>query len=169
MTGLMDGKVISKAVRSRVLPQLLPPDPDRDHDHDNEENGDDGECSGSTPVHLRLLRKCRVTNRLILVNALSVGWATLYCQAGEPLPRPAASLRETEQRLGVSVQDLVNIRLRQSEPPDRGEGLLVGLVILQHRVIAAGQQMVGAEGLVGAGERRRRPVGPRCRSRSVSR
>src|SRR5207245_10249077 len=50
------------------------------------------------------------------------------------------------------MQDLVGVALWQSEPLDVGEGLLVGFVILQYRIVAAGHQMVGAERLQCAGE-----------------
>src|SRR6267142_2818428 len=62
-------------------------------------------------------------------------------------------MREAEQGLCVVVQDLVGVGLGQPEALDIGEGFLVGLVILQYRVVAAGHQMVGAEGFEGADER----------------
>ena len=56
---------------------------------------------------------------------------------------------EAEQFLRVVVQDLVGIGLRQAEAFDIGEGLRVGFVILQHRVVAAGYEMICPEGLRG--------------------
>ena len=55
-------------------------------------------------------------------------------------------MAEAEQLLRVVVQDLVGIGLGQSETFDIGEGLLVGLVILQYRIVAAGHQVIGAKG-----------------------
>src|SRR5882762_1829463 len=64
----------------------------------------------------------------------------------------SSSVVEAEQRLCIVMQDLVGVALWQSEPLDIREGLLVGFVILQHRIVAAGHQMVGAERLQRAGE-----------------
>src|SRR5215469_11070857 len=64
------------------------------------------------------------------------------------------SVSKTEYRLRIVVKDLVGIGFGQSQALDISEGLLVGLVILQHRVVAAGYQMVGAEGFEGAEESR---------------
>jgi hypothetical protein len=76
-----------------------------------------------------------------------------------------ASVVESEQRLRIVVEDLVRIRLGQPQPLDVSEGLLISLVILQHRVVAAGYQMVGAKGFEGAEERRPSSRSRRCRSR----
>src|SRR5215469_2460221 len=59
---------------------------------------------------------------------------------------------KAEQGLRVVVQDLVGVGFWQPKALDIGEGLLVGFVILQYRIVAAGHQMIGAEGLIGAGE-----------------
>jgi hypothetical protein len=59
-------------------------------------------------------------------------------------------MREAEQRLGVVDEDLVELGGRQAKPRDIGKGLLVGLVILQHGVVAAGYQEAGAEGRASA-------------------
>jgi hypothetical protein len=74
----------------------------------------------------------------------------------------ARSMREAEEGLGVVVEYLVEVGRGQAEPADVGEGLLVGLVILQHGVVAAGHQVARAEGFVGAHEGRSTP----CRNRS---
>ena len=63
-----------------------------------------------------------------------------------------ASVVEPEQRLRIVVEDLVGIGFRQAQPLDVSEGLLIGLVILQYRVVTAGHQMVGAKGFEGADE-----------------
>ena len=55
-------------------------------------------------------------------------------------------MRKAEQRLCVVVQDLVGVGLGQTKPLDIREGLLVGLVILQYRIVAAGHQVIGAKG-----------------------
>ena len=55
-------------------------------------------------------------------------------------------MSKAEQRLCVVVQDLVGVGLGQTKPLDIREGLLVGFVVLQYRVVAAGNQMVGAKG-----------------------
>src|SRR5437899_7815104 len=65
---------------------------------------------------------------------------------------PSPSVVEAEQRLCVMMQDLVGFAVGESEPLDVGEGLLVGFVILQYRVVAACHQMVGAERLQRASE-----------------
>src|SRR5271169_4198286 len=52
---------------------------------------------------------------------------------------PVSSLMtKAEQRLRVVVQDLVGVRLWQSQALDIGEGFLVIFVILQDRIVAAG-------------------------------
>src|SRR6201986_4999663 len=53
---------------------------------------------------------------------------------------PAALMAENEQALSVVVQDLVGIGLGQAQALDIGKGLLVGFVILQYRVVAAGHE-----------------------------
>src|SRR3984957_13051423 len=65
---------------------------------------------------------------------------------------------KTKQSLRVVVQDLVGVGLWQSQPLDIGEGLLVFFVILQDRVVAAGYQVIGAEGFEGASERGLRAI-----------
>src|SRR6516162_6442158 len=53
-------------------------------------------------------------------------------------------MAEAKQRLCIVVKDLVGDILRQAQPLDIGEGLLVGFVILQYRVVAAGYQLTAA-------------------------
>ena len=60
------------------------------------------------------------------------------------------SVIEAEQFLRVVVQDLVSDFLRQAEPLDIGKGLPVDLPILQHRIVAAGHDVTGAERFEGA-------------------
>ena len=60
------------------------------------------------------------------------------------------SVIEAEQLLRVVVQDLVSDFLRQAEPLDIGKGLPVDLPILQHRIVAAGHDVTGAERFEGA-------------------
>src|SRR5207302_3046868 len=62
------------------------------------------------------------------------------------------SMAKAEQPLRVVMQYLVGVGFWQAEPFYVGEGLLVLLVILQDRIVAAGHQMVGPESLIGAGE-----------------
>src|SRR3954462_11662145 len=69
-----------------------------------------------------------------------------------------SSMLEPEQGLRVVVQDLVRIGFRQAEALDIGEGFLVGFVILQYRVVAAGDEMVGAKGFEGTQKSRFRAV-----------
>ena len=57
---------------------------------------------------------------------------------------------EAEQLLRVVVQDLVGDFLRQAEALDIGKGLPVDLPILQHRIVAAGHDVIGAERFEGA-------------------
>src|SRR5262249_12663060 len=57
---------------------------------------------------------------------------------------------DAEQLLRVMVQDLVGDFLRQAEPLDIGEGLPVDLPILQHRIVAASHDVIGAERFEGA-------------------
>jgi hypothetical protein len=59
---------------------------------------------------------------------------------------------EAEECLGVVVEDLVAIGFGQFQTFDIGKGLLVLFVILQHRIVAAGHQVIGAEGYEGEGE-----------------
>ena len=63
-------------------------------------------------------------------------------------------MREAEEFLRIVVQDLVGVGLRQSQPLNIGEGLLIGLVILQYRIVTAGHLVVGAKGFERAGEGR---------------
>ena len=53
---------------------------------------------------------------------------------------------KAEELLRVVVQDFVGVGLWQSQSLDIGEGLLIGLVILQYRIVAAGHQVIGAKG-----------------------
>ena len=53
-------------------------------------------------------------------------------------------MAEAKQRLCIVVKDLVGDILRQAQPLDISEGLLVGFVILQYRVVAAGYQLTAA-------------------------
>src|SRR5437763_12233177 len=46
-----------------------------------------------------------------------------------------------EKRLGVVVEDLVGIGFGEAQPLDVSKGLLIGLVILQHRIVAAGHEV----------------------------
>jgi hypothetical protein len=57
---------------------------------------------------------------------------------------------EAEQLLRVVVQDLVGDCLRQAEALDIGKGLPVDLPILQHRIVAAGHDVIGAKRFEGA-------------------
>jgi hypothetical protein len=52
---------------------------------------------------------------------------------------------EAEQLLRVVVQDLIGDFLRQAEPLDIGKGLPVDFPVLQHRIVAAGHDVIGAE------------------------
>ena len=82
--------------------------------------------------------------------------------AQHPHPRPQVlicastictrrlSVIEAKQLLRVVVQDLVSDFLRQAEPLDIGKGLPVDLPILQHRIVAAGHDVTGAERFEGA-------------------
>src|SRR3954469_6507738 len=69
-----------------------------------------------------------------------------------------SSMLEPEQGLRVVVQDLVGRFLRQAEALDIGERLAIDFPILQHRIIAAGDEMVGAKGFERAQKRRLRAV-----------
>src|SRR5258707_4889100 len=64
----------------------------------------------------------------------------------------SSSVVEAEQRLCIVMQNLVGVALGKPEPLDIREVPLVGFVILQHRIVAAGHQTVGAERLQRAGE-----------------
>src|SRR5947207_13138537 len=66
--------------------------------------------------------------------------------------KSGVSVLEAEQCLCVVMEDLVGVALWHSESLDISEGLLVGFVILQYRVVAAGHQMIGAERLQRTGE-----------------
>ena len=55
------------------------------------------------------------------------------------------SVIEAEQLLRVVMQDLVGNFLQQAEPLDMGKGLPVDLPILQHRIVAAGHELIEAE------------------------
>src|SRR5260370_36775111 len=61
-------------------------------------------------------------------------------------------MTKAEQPLRVVMEDLVGIGFGQPETLDRGEGLLVLLVILQSRIVAAGHQVICPESFEGAGE-----------------
>src|SRR5262245_12337967 len=72
-------------------------------------------------------------------------------------PREAQRARralvvETQDDLGVVVEDLVDVLLRQSAFPDVVKRLTVRLVGKQHGVVAARHQVVGSEGLPRAEE-----------------
>ena len=70
----------------------------------------------------------------------------------------ARLMSKAEQRLRVVVQDPVGDGLGQAQPLDIGEGLLIGLIILQDRIVAAGHQVIGAKGLERADKRCLRAV-----------
>src|SRR5215475_9597546 len=57
---------------------------------------------------------------------------------------------EAEQLLCVVVQNLVGDFLRQAKPLDIGKGLPVDLPVLQHRIVAASHDVIGAERFEGA-------------------
>jgi hypothetical protein len=59
-----------------------------------------------------------------------------------------SSMAEPQRLLGTVVQVPLDIGFRQAQPFD--------MVRVQHRIVAAGRQMVGAKGFEGAGERRLR-------------
>jgi hypothetical protein len=59
---------------------------------------------------------------------------------------------QAQELLRVVVEDLVGVRLGQPHPLDPGEGLLVGLPLLQDRVVAPRDHVVRSEGLDGAAE-----------------
>src|SRR5712691_8503128 len=71
---------------------------------------------------------------------------------------PVMTLPYLQDRRRRALQDLVDIGLRQANFADPGEGALVRLVGQQHREVTAGQDVLGAERLPGARQRRVRAV-----------
>src|SRR6185437_15170066 len=78
-------------------------------------------------------------------------WVLVWCIA-------ASLVVETEQLLRVVVKDFIGDRLGQPQPLDIGEGRSVALEILQHRIIAAGDEVILAKGFERAAERSLRAV-----------
>src|ERR1700719_3185531 len=83
------------------------------------------------------------------------GCGVLACSYPQGLGASTICMRwllmiEAEQLLRVVVQDLVGDFLRQAEPLDIGKGLPVDLPVLQHRIVAAGYDVIGAEPFEGA-------------------
>ena len=103
-------------------------------------------------------------HRVFFSNLLEVRASSLWPARSLPLGSPWPQVRicasticvrrllviEAEQLLRVVVQDLVGDFLRQAEALDIGKGLPVDLPILQHRIVAAGHDVIGAERFEGA-------------------
>jgi len=61
-------------------------------------------------------------------------------------------MTKAEEGLGVVVENPIGVGFGQPQPFNIGESLFVGLVILQHRIVAAGYQLIRPERFESASE-----------------